>query len=142
LSVSTNGKDNILEVGGLRTYFFTEDGVVKAVDGVDLEVRRGEILGLVGESGCGKSVTSFSIMRLVSMPGQIVDGNITFDGQDLLGLPESEMTHIRGNRISMIFQQPTGCLNTPSSRSATRSARCWTFTKAWARRPAGNGPSS
>jgi oligopeptide/dipeptide ABC transporter ATP-binding protein len=111
LSVSTNGKDNILEVAGLRTYFFTEDGVVKAVDGVDLEVRRGEILGLVGESGCGKSVTSFSIMRLVSMPGQIVDGNITFDGQDLLGLPESEMTHIRGNRISMIFQQPTGCLN-------------------------------
>jgi oligopeptide/dipeptide ABC transporter ATP-binding protein len=111
LSVSANGKDNILEVSGLRTYFFTEDGVVKAVDGVDLEVKRGEILGLVGESGCGKSVTSFSIMRLIGMPGQIVDGRITFDGQDLLAIPESEMTHIRGNRISMIFQQPTGCLN-------------------------------
>jgi oligopeptide/dipeptide ABC transporter ATP-binding protein len=111
LSVSNNGKENILEVAGLRTYFFTEDGVVKAVDGVDFEVRRGEILGLVGESGCGKSVTSFSIMRLVGMPGQIVDGHISFDGQDLLALPESEMTHIRGNRISMIFQQPTGCLN-------------------------------
>ena len=109
--MSTNGKENILEVSGLKTYFFTEDGVVKAVDGVDFEVKRGEILGLVGESGCGKSVTSFSIMRLVGMPGEIVEGNITFDGQDLLALPESEMTHIRGNRISMIFQQPTGCLN-------------------------------
>lgn len=111
MSVSTNGKENILEVSGLKTYFFTEDGVVKAVDGVGFEVRRGEILGLVGESGCGKSVTSFSIMRLVGMPGRIVDGHISFDGQDLLALPESEMTHIRGNRISMIFQQPTGCLN-------------------------------
>jgi len=111
LSASTNGKENILEVSGLKTYFFTEDGVVKAVDGVDFEVKRGEILGLVGESGCGKSVTSFSVMRLIGMPGQIVDGSITFDGQNLLDLPESEMTHIRGNRISMIFQQPTGCLN-------------------------------
>jgi oligopeptide/dipeptide ABC transporter ATP-binding protein len=111
LAVSSNGRDNILEVAGLKTYFFTEDGVVKAVDGVDIEVRRGEILGLVGESGCGKSVTSFSVMRLISMPGRIVGGSIKFDGQELLELPESEMTHIRGNRISMIFQQPTGCLN-------------------------------
>ncbi len=111
MSVSTNGQENILEVTGLKTYFFTEDGVVKAVDGVDLTVKRGEILGLVGESGCGKSVTSFSIMRLIGMPGKIVEGSIFFDGQDLLALPESEMTHIRGNRISMIFQQPTGCLN-------------------------------
>jgi oligopeptide/dipeptide ABC transporter ATP-binding protein len=111
LSVSTNGRGNILEVSNLKTYFFTEDGVVKAVDGVDLEVKRGEILGLVGESGCGKSVTSFSIMRLIGMPGRIVDGSVTFDGQNLLTMPESEMIHIRGNRISMIFQQPTGCLN-------------------------------
>jgi oligopeptide/dipeptide ABC transporter ATP-binding protein len=111
LTPSTNGRENILEVAGLKTYFFTEDGVVKAVDGVDFEVKRGEIMGLVGESGCGKSVTSFSVMGLISMPGRIVEGSITFDGQDLLGLPESEMTHIRGNRISMIFQQPTGCLN-------------------------------
>jgi len=111
LSVSTNGKENILEVSGLKTYFFTEDGVVKAVDGLDFEVKRGEILGLVGESGCGKSVTSFSVMRLIGMPGRIIEGSITFDGQNLLDLPESEMTHIRGNRISMIFQQPTGCLN-------------------------------
>ena len=111
MSVSTNGKENILKVSSLKTYFFTEDGVVKAVDGLDFEVKRGEILGLVGESGCGKSVTSFSVMRLIGMPGRIVEGSITFDGQNLLDLPESEMTHIRGNRISMIFQQPTGCLN-------------------------------
>lgn len=111
MSVGTNGRENILEVSELKTYFFTEDGVVKAVDGVDFEVKRGEIMGLVGESGCGKSVTSFSIMRLIGMPGRIVQGSISFDGQELLDLPESEMTHIRGNRISMIFQQPTGCLN-------------------------------
>jgi oligopeptide/dipeptide ABC transporter ATP-binding protein len=111
LSISTDGRENILEVADLKTYFFTEDGVVKAVDGVDLEVRRGEVLGLVGESGCGKSVTSFSIMRLIGMPGRILEGRITFDGQNLLAMPESEMVHIRGNRISMIFQQPTGCLN-------------------------------
>jgi oligopeptide/dipeptide ABC transporter ATP-binding protein len=109
--MSDNGKENILEVSGLKTYFYTEDGVVKAVDGVDFEVRRGEILGIVGESGCGKSVTSFSVMRLVGMPGKIVEGNINFDGQDLLALPEPEMMRLRGNRISMIFQQPTGCLN-------------------------------
>ncbi len=109
--MSTNGRENILEVSGLKTYFFTEDGVVKAVDGLDFEVKRGEILGIVGESGCGKSVTSFSVMRLIDMPGRIIEGSITFDGQDLLALPESEMMHLRGNRISMIFQQPTGCLN-------------------------------
>jgi len=101
----------ILEVRGLKTYFFTEAGVVKAVDGVDFHVNRGEVLGLVGESGCGKSVTSFSILRLVSVPGRIVAGDIIFDGQDVRKLPESEMLSIRGNRISMIFQQPTSCLN-------------------------------
>ena len=103
--------DNILEVKDLRTYFYTEDGVVKAVDGVDFAVRRGEVLGLVGESGCGKSVTSLSIMRLVGVPGKVVEGAIQFDGQDLLKLPEGEMVHIRGNRIAMIFQQPQSSLN-------------------------------
>ena len=103
--------ERILDVRGLKTYFYTEDGVVKAVDGVDLHVCRGEVLGLVGESGCGKSVTSFSIMRLVGMPGKVVEGEILFDGRNILELPEPEMTHIRGNRISMIFQQPTSCLN-------------------------------
>ncbi len=103
--------DNILEVRNLKTYFYTEDGVVKAVDGVDFTVRRGEVMGLVGESGCGKSVTSLSIMRLVGVPGKILEGEIIFDGTDLLGVPESEMVHIRGNRVSMIFQQPQSSLN-------------------------------
>lgn len=104
-------KENILEVKGLKTQFFTEGGVVRAVDGVDFIVKRGEVLGIVGESGCGKSVTSLSIMRLIGQPGKIVDGNIIFDNLDLVSVPESKMMKIRGNRISMIFQQPTSCLN-------------------------------
>ncbi len=103
--------DPLLQVKDLRTYFYTEDGVVKAVDGVDFDVFPGEILGLVGESGCGKSVTSFSIMRLVGVPGKIVSGEILFDGKDLLKLPEDEMVKMRGNRLSMIFQQPQSSLN-------------------------------
>lgn len=103
--------DNILEIHGLKTQFFTEAGVVRAVDGIDFAVLRGEVLGLVGESGCGKSVTSLSIMRLVGQPGRVVEGEIFFNDQDLLELPESRMQEIRGNRISMIFQQPQSCLN-------------------------------
>ena len=103
--------DIILDVRDLRTYFYTEDGVVKAVDGVDFQVRRGEVLGLVGESGCGKSVTSFSVMRLVGIPGKIVSGEVWFDGRNVMKMSEQEMVHIRGNRISMIFQQPVSCLN-------------------------------
>jgi oligopeptide/dipeptide ABC transporter ATP-binding protein len=106
-----NKSENILEVRNLRTYFYTEDGVVKAVDGVDLEVRRGEVLGLVGESGCGKSVASFSIMRLVGIPGRIESGEVWFEGRNLLELSEVEMGRVRGNQISMIFQQPVSCLN-------------------------------
>jgi len=106
-----SGKQPLLEVQGLKTYFFTEDGVVKAVDGVDFEIYPGEVLGLVGESGCGKSVTSVSIMRLVSPPGKIIEGKILFDGEDLLTVPETEMMRVRGNRISMIFQQPQSALN-------------------------------
>jgi len=101
----------LLEVKSLKTYFYTEDGIVRAVDGVDFEVYPGEIVGLVGESGCGKSVTSFSVMRLVDEPGKIVEGEIIFDGASLLDLPESDMIHVRGNRISMIFQQPQTALN-------------------------------
>ncbi len=101
----------ILEVKGLKTYFYTDAGVVKAVDGVDFNIKHGEVLGLVGELGCGKSVTSLSIMRLVSAPGRLVGGEINFEGQDLLKFSENEMTHIRGNRISMIFQQPQSSLN-------------------------------
>ena len=101
----------LLEVRNLKTYFFTDDGVVKAVDGVDFEVNPGEILGLVGESGCGKSVTSFSILQLVDDPGRIVAGEIHFEGRNLLELSESEMVKMRGNRASMIFQQPQSSLN-------------------------------
>ena len=100
-----------LEIKNLKTYFYTEDGVVKAVDGVDFEVYPGEVLGLVGESGCGKSVSALSIMRLIGQPGKVLEGEIVFDGQDLLKLTENEMTHVRGNRISMIFQQPQTALN-------------------------------
>jgi len=109
--VAENNHKPLLEVKNLKTYFFTEDGVVKAVDGVDFYVSPGEVLGLVGESGCGKSVTSLSIMRLIGMPGKVVDGEIYFEGKNLLQLPESEMTHMRGNRMSMIFQQPQSSLN-------------------------------
>jgi oligopeptide/dipeptide ABC transporter ATP-binding protein len=101
----------LLEVKGLKTYFYTEDGIVRAVDGVDFEVFPGEVLGLVGESGCGKSVTSLSIMRLVSKPGRVDEGEILLDGENLLNFPEEEMIKVRGNRISMIFQQPQSALN-------------------------------
>jgi len=104
--------DILLYVKDLHTYFYTYGGVVKAVDGIDFFVRRGETLGLVGESGCGKSVTALSILRLIQQPpGQIVKGRILFDGQDLLSLTSERMRQIRGNSISMIFQEPMTSLN-------------------------------
>lgn len=106
-----NNNNYILQIKGLKTQFFTEGGVVQAVDGVDLTVKRGEVMGVVGESGCGKSVMSLSIMRLIGQPGKIIEGEVFFDGQDILKVSESAMTKIRGNRISMIFQQPQSCLN-------------------------------
>src|ERR1700690_2801684 len=111
MSVAKTDKKPFLEVKNLKTHFFTEDGVVHAVDGVDFVVYPGEIMGLVGESGCGKSVTSLSVMRLIAPPGKILEGEILLDGTDLLKLPESEMMKVRGNRISMIFQQPQTALN-------------------------------
>ena len=105
------GDRPLLEVKGLRTSFYTRDGTVRAVDGIDFSVDRGEIMGLVGESGCGKSVTSLSILRLVAKPGVIEGGEILFDGRDLLKVSNDEMRKIRGDRISMIFQQPTSSLN-------------------------------
>ena len=104
-------KKPLLEVKNLKTYFYTEDGTVRAVDGVNFDVYPGEVVGLVGESGCGKSVTSLSIMRLISKPGKVEEGEILLDGADLLKLSEKEMTKVRGNRISMIFQQPQTALN-------------------------------
>jgi oligopeptide transport system ATP-binding protein len=102
----------LLEVRNLETHFHTQDGVVKAVNGVSFHVNRGETLGIVGESGCGKSVTSLSVMRLIpSPPGRIAGGQILFDGEDLLRLSEQEMRAIRGNRIAMIFQDPMTSLN-------------------------------
>ncbi len=109
MPVGDNGY--LLQVKGLRTVFHTEEGIVKAVDGVDFAVRPGEVLGIVGESGCGKSVTSMSVMRLIGPPGEVAEGEILFDGINLLNLAEEEMRKIRGNRIAMIFQQPTTCLN-------------------------------
>ena len=103
---------SILTVDGLQTHFFTEEGVVRAVDGVTLSVRPGEMLGLVGESGCGKTVTALSILRLVpDPPGRIVGGTISFEGRDLVRLPEEEIRKIRGCAISMIFQEPMTSLN-------------------------------
>jgi oligopeptide transport system ATP-binding protein len=102
----------LLEVRNLETNFHTQDGVVKAVDGVSFYVNRGETLGIVGESGCGKSVTSLSIMRLIpTPPGKIAGGQILFDGEDLTKVSEEEMRKIRGNRIAMIFQDPMTSLN-------------------------------
>jgi oligopeptide/dipeptide ABC transporter ATP-binding protein len=101
----------LLEIKGMKTYFYTEDGVVKAVDGVDFNVKKGEILGIVGESGCGKSVTALSIMQLIRKPGKIVAGEIKFGSDNLRELSLNDIQKIRGNRISMIFQQPQSSLN-------------------------------
>lgn len=102
---------NILEVKDLCTSFFTEDGEVKAVDGVSFSVPAGKTLGIVGESGSGKSITSLSILRLIQSPGKIKSGQVLFDGKDLLKLSDKDMRKIRGNEISMIFQEPMTSLN-------------------------------
>ena len=108
----TQSHDLLLDVRNLRTSFFTEAGEVRAVDDVSFSVRRGQTLGIVGESGCGKSVTSLSIMRLIpSPPGRVIGGQILYQGRDLLKLSEDEMRGIRGNEISMIFQEPMTSLN-------------------------------
>src|SRR6267143_4656419 len=103
---------SLLEVKDLRTYFNTEDGEVKAVDGISFQLKRGETLGIVGESGSGKSVTNLSIIRLIPCPpGRIVSGRVWFDGIDVLGLKEDDVRKIRGRRIAMIFQDPMTSLN-------------------------------
>ena len=103
---------SLLQVKDLRTHFFTDEGVVRAVDGISYDVQEGETMGLVGESGCGKSVSALSILRLIpSPPGKIVGGEVLFDGENLLKVDEEEIRHVRGNRIAMIFQEPMTSLN-------------------------------
>jgi len=128
-SPSTNG-ERLLEIKGLRTHFDTRDGVVKAVDAVDLHVDKGEVLGIVGESGCGKSVTSLSVMGLIAHPGEIVAGEILFDGKDLTQMKKSELRGLRGEHISMIFQQPTGALN-PVYRAGAQIKEVFELHRDW-----------
>jgi len=109
--VEQESKQHLLEVRDLRTQFPTRSGLVRAVDGVSFNLDRGELLGLVGESGCGKSMTALSIMRLVAPPGKIVSGEVIFDGKDLLKLSDAEMRQMRGDDIAMIFQDPMTSLN-------------------------------
>ena len=108
---ATRAPDRLLEVEGLKTVFATDAGVAPAVDGVDFSIARGLTLGMVGESGCGKSVTALSIMRLIQAPGRIVAGAAHFEGRDLFTLSEREMRRVRGNEIAMIFQEPMTSLN-------------------------------
>ena len=110
-SVIKWNSETLLEIKNLKTNFYTEEGVVKAVDGVSFNMSRNEILGLVGETGCGKSVTALSILRLVRPPGKIIDGSIIFDGVNLLDLTEGQMREYRGKDITMIFQDPLNSLN-------------------------------
>jgi peptide/nickel transport system ATP-binding protein len=102
----------LLEVEGLKTWFFARDGIVRAVDGVSFSIHRGETVAMVGESGCGKSVTALSILRLIaSPPGRTIAGRVALEGRNLLALPDEEMRKVRGNEISMIFQEPMTSLN-------------------------------
>lgn len=103
--------NNLLEVKNLSTHFFTDKGIVKAVDDCSFVIQKGETLGIVGESGCGKSVTAMSILNLIDRPGKIVGGSIIFDGKELIGIDETNLRSIRGNEISMIFQEPMTSLN-------------------------------
>jgi len=110
--MATNNKEKVLEVKDLRTYFYTKEGVVKAVDGLSYDVKKGECVGLVGESACGKSVSAMSVLRLIPYPPGIIEGGeILFKGEDLLQASEERMRDIRGNQIAMVFQEPTTSLN-------------------------------
>jgi peptide/nickel transport system ATP-binding protein len=103
--------ESVLSIGGLRTVLDTSGGKVRAVDGIDLELRKGECFALVGESGCGKSMTALSVMRLLPEAARVVDGRVDLEGLDLLGLPEAAMRAVRGKRVAMIFQEPATALN-------------------------------
>ncbi len=122
--------DRLLEVRGLKTHFDTRDGVVKAVDAIDLHLDRGEVLGIVGESGCGKSVTSLSIMGLIGHPGSIVAGEILFGGRDLTRMSKNQLREMRGEHISMIFQQPATALN-PVYRAGLQIKEVFELHREW-----------
>jgi oligopeptide/dipeptide ABC transporter ATP-binding protein len=122
--------ERLLEVNDLMTHYDTRQGVVKAVDGTSFHVDRGEVLGLVGESGCGKSVTSLSIMGLIRHPGKVVSGEIMFDGRDIAKMKGSEVRQLRGEHISMIFQQPTSALN-PVYRAGAQIQEVFELHRDW-----------
>ena len=122
----------LLEIKGLKTHFDTRDGIVKAVDSVDLYVNRGEVLGVVGESGCGKSVMSLSIMGLVPKPGKVVAGEITFDGKNLAEMSEKDIRALRGEHMSMIFQQPGSALN-PVQKSGVQIKEVFKLHRDWSK---------
>lgn len=130
--------ERLLEIKGLRTYFYLRKSTVKAVDGVSFWMEPGEMVGLVGESGSGKSVTALSVLRLIDLPGRIVEGQVIFQGRDLIGTPEEEMNRLRGGAISMIFQNPWSCLN-PVLKVETQITRVYqvykgsSFREAWER---------
>jgi len=111
MTASARSVGPLLEIKGLKTHFFTQDGTVKAVDGVTFEIGHAQTLGVVGESGCGKSITSLSVMRLIERPGKIVAGEILLNGDDLLQASDEEVRDIRGDQVSMIFQEPMTSLN-------------------------------
>ena len=122
--------EHLLEIKGLKTHFDTRDGVVKAVDGVSLKVKRGEVLGIVGESGCGKSVTALSIMGLIPHPGEVVAGEILFNGQDIAQMDADDVRKLRGEHISMIFQQPGSALN-PVQRAGVQIKEVFQLHRDW-----------
>ena len=122
----------LLDIKGLKTHFDTRDGVVKAVDEVSFSVRRGEVLGLVGESGCGKSVTSLSIMGLIPHPGEVVSGEILFDGNDIAQMTPDNIRKLRGEHISMIFQQPGSALN-PVQRADVQIKEVYKLHRDWSK---------
>ena len=111
MTVTERALGPLLEIKGIKTHFFTQDGVVKAVDDVSFQIGHGQTLGVVGESGCGKSITSLSVMRLIERPGRIVTGQILLNGEDLLAKSDADMRDIRGDQVSMIFQEPMTSLN-------------------------------
>ena len=122
----------LIDIKGLKTHFDTRDGVVKAVDEVSFKIKRGEVLGLVGESGCGKSVTSLSIMGLIPHPGKIVSGQIMFDGNDIAQMKPDDVRKLRGEHISMIFQQPGSALN-PVQRADVQIKEVYKLHRDWSK---------